>query len=100
MHTQARSVGRPAVITPGAVNALVFKLRRGYGVSVACTWAGIGRTTYYRNYAANPDFAATMDKAKTHLARAAKSIIFDAIVLDHNTDIAKWYLSRRDPDFR
>jgi len=94
-----KPMGRPMVITNRVSDALELALRHGYGVAEACRWAGIGRTAYYTHLARDEAFARRMAAAKRWLCIKALLIIHDAIVIDRDSEIAKWYLERRDPAF-
>ncbi len=93
-------IGRPHAVTELTVIMLEHALKHNSSIVEATNYAGIGRTTYYVELARNPEFASRMDKAKRYLAMKARLIIADAILVDHDKKIAKWFLERRDPAFR
>jgi DNA-binding phage protein len=78
---------------------VIEAFNNSYNVSEVCQYAGISRDTFYRWVKDHPMFAEKVEEAKAMPARKAKEVITAAIVAgDINT--AKWYVERRDPDFK
>jgi hypothetical protein len=90
--------GRPKIMSPIAENALLQSFRHGLNVSEACTSAGIHRATFYRHIENSPEFEIQVGAAKTEAIIMARYTIVKEIEAG-NLSVAKWYLSRKDPDF-
>ena len=92
--------GRPIAITHREIFLLERALKNGTSIAEACRYAGIGRTTYYAEYARNEGFAVTMERAKDWLVIQARHTIASALTDRRNVKVAAWFLERRDPAFR
>jgi len=86
--------GRPTKIADAVVKLEeVFKL--GVNDSVACSYAGINRDTYYRWLNANKGFSDRMEAAKNYAYIAATQNVVTDIVNKKSVDTAKWYLEKK-----
>lgn len=95
---------KPTEIEPYKYNdktvaKLVAAFNNGYNISEACHYASIDRTTYYDWIKAMDGFEALMDQAKELPNRLAKETVMTAIK-DGDTNSARWWLDRRDPEFK
>ena len=93
-----RKAGRPKIMTPLVEKSLVLAFMNGYSVQEACRYAGIHRATFYRHLDIHPDFAERVEDAKERPVMMARKTVVEALAKGH-TPTAKWYLSRKDPEF-
>lgn len=99
MTEQPESGVDPYKYDEKVVARLVEAFNNSYNVTEACQYAQISRETYYRWLKEIPEFEPIIEEAKAMPLRKAKETITSAIVQgDVNT--AKWYVERRDPDFK
>lgn len=90
--------GRPSKITKVTVAKLISVLKLSVPVETACEYAGINKSTFYRNYETNEAFATEINDAK-HFARiAAGNVVMNAIVNDQDVQTARWWLEKKHPD--
>ncbi|EQD38876.1 hypothetical protein B2A_11310 [mine drainage metagenome] len=87
-------IGRPAAINEDTVRKLEASLASGYGVSSACHFSGVSRSTYYEHLAMDKDFSDKMRMAEEWCTFRARQVILQAI---DNGDIkaAQWWLERK-----
>lgn len=78
---------------------LVEAFNNSYNISEACQYAGISRDTYNRWEKDVPSFADLMEEAKAMPRRKAKEQVTAAIV-GGDVSTARWYLERKDPEFK
>lgn len=88
-------VGRPTAITEETVAKLDSILKIGGTIEEACSYAGINKSTYYRNLEKDEDFATNMEAAQHYADIAAKNVVIDSIVKKKDLDTAKWWLEKR-----
>jgi hypothetical protein len=93
-----RKAGRPKIFTPQVEKSLELAFIYGYSTQEACRHAGVHRATFYRYVETHPDFAERVEAAKQTLSLMARKTVVDALASGH-TPTAKWYLSRKDPEF-
>lgn len=94
-----RGVGRPSERTPAIIIKLEAAFNNGFNIVEACQYADITPTTYYRWLGEDDQFSYKMSAAQRAPNIKAKSIIIEAIKAG-DTATARWYLDRRDPDFK
>lgn len=70
-----------------------------YNITQACQYAGVSRETYYKWLKQYPAFAVNVEAAQNALGKKAKNVIASAVD-GGDAATAKWYLERRDPDFK
>ena len=93
-----RKAGRPKIITPLVEKSLELAFMNGFSAQEACRYAGIHRATFYRYIETHPDFAERVEAAKARPVNMARKTVIEALAKGH-TPTAKWYLSRKDPEF-
>ena len=93
-------VGRPSVISETTVAKLCIAFKIGLDVQTACLHAGINRSTFYRNYEKDENFATQIDNSRVYLLVKAQLVIFDEIVNKNNWHLAWKYAERRNPELR
>lgn len=81
------------------VTDLLHALTNGFNITQACQYAKISRETYYDWLERVPGFKDQVEEAKDALGRKAKTVVAGALNAD-DVGTAKWYLERRDPDFK
>lgn len=83
--------------------ATLSKLEAGFSMGLsdteACLYANIGTKTLYRYCEDNLEFRQRKEELKNHPKLKAKKII-DEQLADGDQATAKWYLERRDDDFK
>lgn len=89
----------PYKYTPYIRDLLVEAFTKSYNVAEACQHAGINRDTYYVWLKEIEGFQDIMDEAKARPLKKAKSVI-DVALNAGDVSTAKWYVERRDPDFK
>ncbi len=91
--------GRPKIMSRYVESALLQSFMHGLNTSEACDSAGIHRSTFYRYTKAHPEFADRVEIAKTDIVNVARRTVSKKIT-EGSLSTAKWYLSRKDPEFR
>lgn len=91
--------GRPTKYTPAVIGKLEIAFNNGYNIVEACQYASIHPDTYYDWLKTYPEFSDKMEIAKAMPNRKAKEILAQAINAG-DTGSAKYWLDRRDPDFK
>lgn len=91
--------GRPTKMTQGTLRKLEELFVRGLSDEEACLIADIGTTTLYDYCKENPEFSERKELLKQRVKTRAKLNISKAIE-DGDIDLSKWYLERRDNDFK
>ncbi len=92
-------VGRPTDKTPATITKLEAAFNNGFNITEACQYAGISNMTYYRWLAEDDQFSYKMSVAQSAPNTKAKSVIIEALKAG-DVATARWYLDRRDPDFK
>lgn len=95
----SKEVGRPTKYSPEVVVKLEAAFNNGYNVTEACQYAGIHKDTYYRWIEDIDGFSDQMEIARAMPNRKAKEVLAGAIQ-GGDTNAAKYWLDRRDPDFK
>ena len=95
---EQNSVGRPEVITEEVVQKLESILQLGVSDGMACQYAKIGRTTFYKKLKEDEEFADRIQSAKDLVTISAGQVVTKAIVKDKDLTTAKWWLERKAPD--
>ena len=93
-----RKAGRPKIMTKLVEKSLELAFMNGYTAQEACMYAGIHPATFYRHLETHPDFAERIEDAKEKLVNMARKRVVESIASGH-VPTAKWYLSRKDPEF-
>jgi hypothetical protein len=93
--TNKAETGRPSAITDEVIRKLEDALKNDFTVTEACSYAGIGHTTYYDHIKANPDFADKMTRAKKFVFFASKRNIANAIINEGSVEDSWKLLERR-----
>ena len=91
--------GRPTKMTQGTLRKLEELFVKGLSDEEACLLADIGTTTLYDYCKENPVFSERKELLKQRVKTRAKLNISKAID-DGDIDLSKWYLERRDNDFK
>ena len=91
--------GRPSKRTE-AIERLVYRaLKCGLSVETAANLAGVGRRTIYDWMGADPEFRATLDKARAEGIHAVANKLAQAAQKGEPWAVMYW-LARRVPEFR
>lgn len=93
---EKKEAGRPTKYSEEIVVKLESILKIGGTIEQACAYAGINKTTFYRWFEENEDFATRMEKAKYFSDIMAKNIVVKAITEDKDLETAKWWLEKRE----
>lgn len=91
--------GRPTKMTQSMVGKLESFFIRGLSDREACLLANINPDTLYTYCKEHPEFSERKELLKERVKTRAKLNISNAIE-DGDIDISKWYLERRDKDFK
>lgn len=91
--------GRPTKITASVLNKLEDFFLRGLSDREACLLADISPQTLYNYCYKHPEFLERKEILKQRVKIRAKLNISNAIEKG-DIDISKWYLERRDEDFK
>lgn len=91
--------GAPTKYTPNVVNKLVAAFNNAFNITEACEYSGISRETYYNWLENQEGFSDKMSEAQSAPNRKAKEVVITAMN-EGDVNTAKWYLDRRDPDFK
>lgn len=89
----------PYKYSPETEAKLIEAFSKSFNIKEACQFAGISRDTYYEWLKDIEGFEATMEEAKAQPLKKAKSVI-DTALKAGDISTAKWYVERRDPDFK
>lgn len=96
-------VGRKSSYTPEIHNQIVEILATGVSITDVCAYIGISETTYKTWCNKFPAFLAATSRARTEARVGAAGVIKRSALGDSkkgisaNTEDAKWYLERTDP---
>ncbi len=91
--------GRPTKMTKSMVGKLESFFVRGLSDREACLLADIHPDTLYAYCKEHPEFSDRKELLKQRVKTRAKLNISKAIE-DGDIDLSKWYLERRDNDFK
>lgn len=92
----ARERGRPPVLTPENISKLKQAFQWSAKDEEACSFAGIGKTTFYDHKAKNKEFSEEIDGWKQNPILKAKKSVVES--LEKNPDLALRYLERKCKD--
>jgi hypothetical protein len=92
-------MARPTKMTPETINKLELAFMRGLNDTQACLYAGISDVTLDKYEAKNPEFVSKKKSLKQNVKMQAKVLLAESIEAGDKYD-AKWWLERRDPDFK
>lgn len=87
-------MARPTKMTEEVVAKLEEALKDDLTVEQACAYAGIHKSTFYREFQDDLDFATKMQRAKQYIFHKAQKNVVKSI-LNGSTEDSKWYLSRK-----
>ena len=99
MADEPNPIGRPTVMTPETIAKLEQGFMAGLSDREASLYADIAPSTLYAYCAENPDFSERKELLKEQPKMRAKFNVTEAIS-GKNPDVSKWYLERRDKDFK
>lgn len=90
-------VGRPTVITPECLHKLKEGFLRGYTNRIACIYAGIAESTYYKYCDENPEF---VEKKRAWQANPVTKALDNVKQSLDEGDVqtSKWLLERKLKD--
>jgi hypothetical protein len=91
--------GRPTKMTPETLDKLRYAFSIGCTDAEACLYADISEDLLYKYQRENPEYIKEKEKLKKNPCLKAKQVVMDSIEGGDKSD-AKWYLERRDPDFK
>lgn len=91
--------GRPTKLTPEILTKLEGAFQNGFNDGEACQFAGLEPRTYYRWMKSNKLFCHKIEVAKAFPNKKSKEVIAQSIGAGNTSD-AKWWLERKDPDFK
>lgn len=92
--------GPPSKLTPEVEAALISAAQRGMNITKRCQHARVTRQAYYYWIEHNHDFLNKIERAETYLARKSEELIASQILDKKDPTYAKWYLERRDNDYK
>lgn len=99
MIKEKKERGRPTIMTPEKVKEIEGYFSNGANDLEACFLAGISKQTLYTYQENNPSFVDRKKALKNMPAYKAKLNILRDIEKGDNIT-SKWYLERRDKDFK
>lgn len=91
-------VGRPTVMTQQTIDKIEYVFAMGGTDIEACLYADISHQTLYDYQEKHPEFIERKINLKQTPMLKARTTILKA--LDSDTNTARWYAERRDPEFR
>ncbi|MDQ5913753.1 MAG: hypothetical protein QG623_372 [Patescibacteria group bacterium] len=97
--SQNKRIGRPTIITPDTVRKVIVARRRGLSIRQACATSGISHETYYYHTRHNREFTYILEQSQDSIKERARLGVVDAI-MQGDLATCKWYLERKDPEFR
>lgn len=92
--------GRPTVMTLEVIGKLEAAFASGATDLEACFFAGISKDALYDYQLKHPEFTERKEALKSQLNLIAKNVVADSIKNGKNVNDAKWYLEKRDDDFK
>lgn len=93
-------VGRPTVMTPEVVNKLEQGFTMGFTDEEACLYANISKQTLYDYCKRVEGYTDRKEELKNHPKLLAKVNLYNALKDNKKIEDSKWYLERRDKDFK
>ena len=93
-------VGRKTVMTPETVNKLEQGFTMGFTDEEACLYANISKQTLYDYCKKHSGYTDRKEGLKNHPKLLAKVNLYNALKENKKIDDSKWYLERRDKDFK
>lgn len=98
----SREVGRPTVMTPDVIAKLEEAFINGATDLQACFIANISKDALYDYIKANPEFSDRKEQLKDFIKYQAKLNVAGMIMKGgrDGVETAKWYLERRDKDYK
>jgi len=91
--------GRPTKKDVETVNKLIAGFNNGFNDTEACSYSGISRETFYKWMKNDKKFSDIIVHAKAYPNKKAKEVLLDGINAGNTSD-AKWWLERKDPEFK
>jgi len=92
--------GRPTVMTPDVVNKLEQGFTMGFTDEEACLYANISKQTLYDYCKRVEGYTDRKEELKNHPKLLAKVNLYNALKDNKKIEDSKWYLERRDKDFK
>ena len=93
-------VGRPTVMTPEVVNKLEQGFTMGFTDEEACLYANISKQTLYDYCKRVEGYTDRKEELKNHPKLLAKVNLYNALKDNKKIEDSKWYLERRDKEFK
>lgn len=93
-------IGRPTVVTEEVLQKLEEAFLNGASDRQATFLANIAEGTLYNYIKDNPEFGIRKELLKQQTAYRAKQVIKRAIEEKEDKETAKWYLERKDKEFK
>lgn len=93
-------VGRPTVMTDLVVAKLEEAFSNGATDEQACFIANVSRNSLYDYIKIHPEFSNRKEDLKDMIKYQAKVKVKQAILEEDKPDTAKWYLERKDKEFK
>lgn len=90
------ALGRKTVIGENVIAKLTEAFKEGATDELACQYAQIHPSTFYRHKESNKDFAREIEAAKSFITLQAARVVAQAIK-SGNLQAAKWWLERKLP---
>ncbi len=97
-RTNIRKVGRPTAITSLVLRKLASAFRLGLSDHIACQFAQIAPSTFYRNMQIDENFKSVVKCAKAYLILMAASVVYNAIANKNDVSTARWLLEKKEPE--
>lgn len=97
MENQSQA-GRPTVVDESTVAKLTEAFRLGSTDILACDYAGIDRSTFYRHLESDSGFATKINISKTYVEIQARGVVVREIEKG-NVKASMWWLERRTEEF-
>lgn len=94
------NAGRPTRMTEETVKKLELAFANGASDKQACFIANISKQTLYNYQDLHPEYIDRKEALKDSIKYQAKVKIREAIKKEEKPDTAKWYLERKDKDFK
>lgn len=91
--------GRPTVMDENTLRILEGAFADGASDKLACFLANIAESTLYKYQVDNPGFLERKEYLKDQVKFQAKKVLREAIN-SGDKETAKWYLERRDKEFK
>jgi len=92
--------GRPTVMTEETIKQLEVAYSNDASDGQACFLANISKQSLYNYQEQHPEFIDRKKALKNSIKYQAKLKIREAILKEDKPDTSKWYLERKDRDFK